>query len=141
MVAFVFCCARSFRASAHITCFHSFCSNSVNFYRTKIIFNVFWEPMKNPTSWSYLFASAMARYAEAGEFTYARLYFVCCRYCILSVRHQCDKYKQPRLIVATNICWACIGVSLAIIDQEYLNQHMSKLIYKFSIYVLHVISF
>ena len=76
MEAFVFDCARSLRASAHITCFHCFWSNSVSFYRIKIIFNVLREPWRNAKQWMYLFYSAMASLAVAGVFTYARNLFL-----------------------------------------------------------------
>ena len=68
-------CARSLRASVHKTCFHCFCSNSVNFYRIKINFNVFWEPLKNPKQWLHLCYSAMASFAVAGVFTYASIVY------------------------------------------------------------------
>ena len=48
--------------------FHCFCSNSVNFYRIKINFNVFWEPLKNPRLWSHFCYSAMASCAVSGVF-------------------------------------------------------------------------
>ena len=70
---FVFCCAHSFRAYARITCFHCFCSNLVNCYRIKINFNVFWEPLENLKLWSHLYYAAMASFAVAGVFTYARI--------------------------------------------------------------------
>ena len=58
------------------TCFHCFCSNSVNFYRIKLIFNVFWEPFENLKLWLHLCHSAMASCAIAGVFTYARITFL-----------------------------------------------------------------
>ena len=67
-----FCGAHSFRACVHITCFHCFCSNSVNFYRIKINFNVFWEPLENPKLWSHLCYSDMASFPVAGVFTIRR---------------------------------------------------------------------
>ena len=69
-------CARFLRASAHKTCFHCFCSNLVNFYRNKINFNVFWEPLKNLKLWSHLYHSGMASFALAGVFTFARIVFL-----------------------------------------------------------------
>ena len=75
MEAFVLACARSLRASARKTCFHCFCSNSVNFYRMKINFNVFWEPLKNLKHWSHLCHSDMASFAVAGVFTYVCIFF------------------------------------------------------------------
>ena len=69
-------CARSFHASARKTCFHCFCSNSVNFYRIKIFFNVFWEPLKNLKQWLHFCHSMMACFAIAGVFTYACTIFL-----------------------------------------------------------------
>ena len=63
------------RRHAHKTCFHCYCSNSVNFHRIKIKFNVFWEPLENPKQWLHFCYSAMATFALAGVFTYARIVF------------------------------------------------------------------
>ena len=70
MEAFVLDCARFLRASAHKTCFNS---NLVSFYRIKINFNVFWEPLENLKLWFHLYYTAMASFAVAGVFTYARI--------------------------------------------------------------------
>ena len=75
-------CAHSLSASTHKTCFHCFCCNSVNFYRIQIIFNVLWEPLKNPKLWSHFCYSAMASFALAGVFMYARIIFFFISPCI-----------------------------------------------------------
>ena len=76
MESFVLDCARSLCACAYKTCFHCFGSNSVNFYRIKLNFNVFWEPLKNLKLWLHFCYSAMASFAVAGVFTYSRIIFV-----------------------------------------------------------------
>ena len=76
MEAFVLDCTGSLRASKHKTCFHCFCSNLVNFYRIKINFNVFWEPLKNLKLWLHFCYSVLASFAVAGVFTFARSVFL-----------------------------------------------------------------
>ena len=59
----------------HMLTLHCSCSNSVNFYRIKINFNVFWEPLEDLKLWSHFRYSAMATFPVAGVFTYARIFF------------------------------------------------------------------
>ena len=66
---FIRACARR---HARKTCFQCFCPNSLNFYRIKIIFSVFWDAEKNPTTQTYLYSSAVASSAVAGVFTIRR---------------------------------------------------------------------
>ena len=59
-----------------LSCFGSY---SVNFYRIKINLNVFWEPLKNLKLWLHFRHSAVANFAVAGVFTYARIIFLSVR--------------------------------------------------------------
>ena len=66
---FVRACARLY---ARKTCFQRFGPNSLNFYRIKLIFKVFWDAEKNLKRWAGLFSSAMATFSVAGVFTIRR---------------------------------------------------------------------
>ena len=85
----IFLCTQDFKASsvkwflvracarlhARKTCFQRFGPNSLNFYRIKINFNVFWEPLENLKLWSHFCYSAMASFSVAGVFTYTRIFY------------------------------------------------------------------
>ena len=59
-------CARLY---VHKTWFQHFWPNSLNFYRIKLIFSVFWDAEKNAKRWVCLFPSSMASFSVAGVFT------------------------------------------------------------------------
>ena len=114
--------------------FHCFCSNSVNFYRIKIKFNVLWEPLKNAKQWWHFCNSAMATLSVAGVFRYARIFF-------LSLNAYNSKLCKYKLTINMSILppKACISVyiwqgTLAYITLQYKSTTAFRFTFTFNKY-------